>query len=138
LTGDYAAAQHAQAMDDVATINQSWIQHHPPQLWAVVLAALVLAWPLGLVVYRLSKVGGLNKDPLQHELAHLIIAMMVCGAAQEAQLSFVVSSRNQFTKAMVSDPSKQQKRLAHALTMARPTLGRAGYERARSIIREIT
>jgi hypothetical protein len=54
-------------MDDVATINQSWIAHHPPQLWAVVLAALVLAWLLGLVIYRLSKVSGFNNDPLQNE-----------------------------------------------------------------------
>jgi hypothetical protein len=31
-------------MNDVVTIVERWIEHHPPQLWAVVLAALVLAW----------------------------------------------------------------------------------------------
>jgi hypothetical protein len=31
-------------MDDLANLIHRWIQIHPPQLWAVVLAALVLAW----------------------------------------------------------------------------------------------
>jgi hypothetical protein len=29
---------------DLATVIERWIEHHPPQLWAVVVAALVLAW----------------------------------------------------------------------------------------------
>jgi hypothetical protein len=124
-------------MDDVATIIEHWIDH-PPRLWGVVLAALVLTWLLSLVVYRLGKDSGLDKDPLQHELAHLIVGMMVRGADKSAQHSFVVNITDQFTKATVSDRSKQQKRLAHALSMARPKLGPDGYRRARSIIGAIT
>jgi hypothetical protein len=31
-------------MNDVLTAIQRWIEHHPPQLWAVVSVALALAW----------------------------------------------------------------------------------------------
>lgn len=31
-------------MDEVLTTLQRWIEHHPPALWAVILAAAVLAW----------------------------------------------------------------------------------------------
>ena len=77
-------------MGGVATIIQRSIEHQPPRLWAVVLAILVLAG-LG-VAYRLSKTSGLNKDPLQHELANLIIQMMVCGAAKNAQNKSIIKS----------------------------------------------
>jgi hypothetical protein len=124
-------------MGDVAAIIQRWIERHPQQ-WPIVLAALVLAWLLGLgVAYRLSKASRLKKDPLQHELTNLIIQMMVRGTDKRSQNMFIVNSTNSFTKAQVLDRSKQQSRLAHALLMARPALGRAGYERARSIVRRI-
>jgi hypothetical protein len=31
-------------MEEIATLIHRWLEVHPPQLWAVVLAALVLAW----------------------------------------------------------------------------------------------
>jgi hypothetical protein len=125
-------------MGDVATVNQSWIEHHPPQLWAIALAVLMLAWLLGLAVLWLNNARRLDRDPLQNELTHFIIGMMVRGADKDAQDSFVIHVRHAFMKATVSNRAGQQKRLTHALLRARPKLGRAGYESARSIILRIT
>lgn len=101
-------------------------------MWiAAVLGALIVGYVL--LVARTAK---LNADPLQQELAGLLMEMMASGADQSAQALFSVSATNRFIRSMVVDRGAQQTRLAHALSLCRPSLSEQDYQRARMIVRD--
>lgn len=102
-------------------------------MWIVVvgIVAVVMVW--GVMV---MKTAAMNRDPVQQEIAHLIMEMMANGATQDAQLIFNVSSTRVLMTRMI-DPRERHTRLAHALSMVKPMLNPLGYGTARQIIRQI-
>lgn len=100
-------------------------------MWAVIIIVVAVVAVWGFMV---MKTAAMNRDPVQQELAHLIMEMMANGATQEAQLIFSVSSTRAMMTRMI-DPREQQTRLAHALSMVKPMLNPIGYDTARQIIR---
>ena len=102
-------------------------------MWiAICLSAVALGY--AILVARTAK---MNADPLQKELAALIMEMMAAGADRSAQTIFGVSVMNRFVRAMVLDEGARQSRLAHALSMCRPHLSAVEFQEARHIIRSI-
>ncbi len=91
---------------------------------------------IGVLLWTLLKVNRLNDDPVQKELAHLILEMMANGATTEAQTIFVVSSTRAMMMGFVN-PRERHTRLAHALSIAKPMLNAHGYEVAKGILRSI-
>ena len=102
-------------------------------MWIFVIIVIAVAALWGFTV---MKTAALNRDPVQQELAHLIMEMMANGATEDAQLIFSVSTTRAMMTRMI-DPREQQTRLAHALSMVKPMLNPVGYETARQIIRGI-
>ena len=100
-------------------------------MWiALILGVLAVAYVVAVV-----RTAAMNKDPLQQELAALIMEMMAKGADGPAQNLFAVSVTGRFMRAMVADAGAQQTRLVHALSICRPSLSASGYEVARQIVR---
>ena len=100
-------------------------------MWIVIsiVVAVVAAWS-----FMVMKAAAMNRDPVQQELARLIMEMMANGATDDAQLIFSLSSTRAMMTRMI-DPREQQTRLAHALSMVKPMLNPLGYDTARQIIR---
>lgn len=100
-------------------------------MWIVVgIVALIGVW----FSFGVMKTAGMNRDPIQLELAGLILEMMAGEATESAQTLFVISSQRVFMTRMIP-PNEQQTRYAHALSLAETQLNSQGKEVARSIIR---
>ena len=100
-------------------------------MWIVIIivVAVVAAWS-----FMVMKAAAMNRDPVQQELARLIMEMMANGATDDAQLIFSLSSTRAMMTRMI-DPREQQTSLAHAISMVKPMLNPLGYDTARQIIR---
>ena len=89
------------------------------------------------VVWLIVKTQAMNNDPVQLQLADLIVEMMANEATDDAVMLFTISS----TRAMMMaglDIGETQTRLAHALSLAKPRLNEEGYRVAQQIIRACT
>lgn len=103
-------------------------------MWIII--GIVAVVFIGILAF-IAKVGAMNNDPVQRELAELIVEMMANEATDDAVMLFTVSS----TRAMMMrglDISETQTRLAHALSLAKPRLNEEGYRVAQQIIRACT
>ena len=100
-------------------------------VWIAVVIGLVVA----TVWFMVARTARLNQDPLQHELASLLLEVLEGCFSTQATHLFVVSSTNAFIRGMVLDKGEQQTRLAHALSMLRPQLSPSHYEALRLFLR---
>ena len=99
--------------------------------------AIGIAAVIGVVfVFSVMKTAGLNQDPVQQELAGLILEMMEGEATPSAQTLFIVSSQRLFMMRMIP-PNEHHTRYAHALSLANKLLNAEGQAVARTIIRSM-
>jgi hypothetical protein len=99
------------------------------QMWlAIVLGVAVIG-----SAFMVIRTAQLNSDPLQKELASLVMEMMAKGADDSAQAIFAVSAFNR----MAMESGDRQARLAHALSMCRPMLSAQDFGTARMILRSL-
>lgn len=102
-------------------------------MWIIIgIAAAIGAW----LLFGFWKTASMNRDPVQIELAGLILEMMEGEATESAQTLFVISSQRALMMAMIP-PNEHQTRYAHALSLAETRLNHEGKQVARSIVRTI-
>jgi hypothetical protein len=101
----------------------------------LILGAIVVAVLIYFYVRLVMKTARLNDDPLQNELAGLILEYANSNLDEDAATLFAVSSQRAFVMRMVTEQSEQQSRFAHALSLARQHLTPAQYEFVRTVLR---
>ena len=79
----------------------------------------------------------LNNDPLQQELASLLLEASEHNFSLPAQQILMVSSVRVLFEGMITSQSEKSTRLAHALSMVKPLLSPNHYQMAKMIYREI-
>jgi hypothetical protein len=101
----------------------------------LVLFAVLAAIAIFAVVRLLTRTSALNQDPVQRELAALIVEYANSGLDESAATLFAVSSQRVFMTNFITEERDQRNRFAHALSMARFQLSPAQYEFVRQVLR---
>lgn len=102
-------------------------------MWVIIgIVVAIGAW----LLFGFWKTASMNRDPVQLELADLILEMMEGEASESAQTLFVISSQRLFMTRMI-EPNEHQTRYAHALSLAETRLNQEGKQVARSVIRTL-
>ena len=94
-------------------------------MWIVLAAVLWVGW----IIYKTKR---MNNDEKQQELCSLIIELD-SSRKEESNISIFIVSYNRVL--LLADGNRSTK-LSHALSMARPHIGKYTYDLVKSIIRE--
>ena len=98
-------------------------------------AFLIFIAALWIVPFFL-KAARFNDDPLQKELAFLIVEYANSDLGTGALMLFTVSTSRAFISSMILNEAEQQTRLAHALSLARRDLTPRQYDFVRQVLRQ--
>ena len=78
----------------------------------------------------------MDKDQLQDECALLLVQALEAPTAEVAQIRFARAVTIIFMRDLIMREHEHRRRLAHALSKARPELTEPGYARAKEIVGE--
>ena len=97
----------------------------------IFISVIALLW----LAPKFWRVAQMNDDPLQKELASLIIELANADRDDSAVALFSISTLRAFSMRLIGDEKEQRHRLAHALSMARPMIAPMQYQYVRALLR---
>ena len=84
------------------------------------------------IVYRTAK---LNRDPVQQEIARLLMEVSESGFTEQATVLYVFSLNNLFIRSMIIEERAQNSRQIHALSMLKSHISKTEYERLKTFLK---